>query len=340
MKVGVIFGGKCEEHDVSCMSGATVMDAAREAGFETVPIAIGKDGAWFVGDGATSFIRGATQDPDGTSPEAAVAAIRRSGIDVLFPITHGRGGEDGVLQGFLETCGLPYVGTGVLGSAICMDKVLQKFACKSAGIPIVRFVWGDKDGWHVGKKWLQESVKGFGPPYFVKPSNQGSSVGVTKVKSLDGLHDAVENALAHDVRFLVEEGIENARELNIGLLETKSGLKLSEIGEIKHHAEFYDYDAKYKDEDTELIIPAKIDRDIKALIESIAESAWKHLACRGFARMEFLLGPKGDVYLLEVNTLPGFTSHSIYPRLFQATGLDIKTVVKELVMFSQSPNSQ
>lgn len=329
MKLGVIFGGKCEEHDVSCMSATSLMDAARSVGFEVVPIAIGRDGAWYVGDDAGAVVGGRAAEGRLT-PEAAVAAIRRAGVETIFPITHGRGGEDGTLQGFLETCGLPFVGSRTLGSAICMDKVLQKLACKAAGIPVVKFVWGDRDGWHVGKGWLERAVKGFGPPYFVKPSNQGSSVGVTKVKDPKFLAEAVEHALAHDDRFLVEEGIEGAKELDIGLLETARGLEFSEIGEIRPNAEFYDYKAKYEDE-TELVVPARIGKRSKELIESIAESAWKHLSCRGLARMEFLLDPSGEPYLLEVNTLPGFTSHSIYPRLFAAKGKGFGEVVKELV---------
>ncbi len=333
--VGVLFGGVSEEHSVSCASARAIIEALRQAGFDPMPIGINKDARWYLGEPAWPLLDGRAVD-HGISPEAAVAEIRRLGVEVIFPITHGRGGEDGVLQGFLDVCGLPYVGSGVLSSAASMDKVLQKFACQAAGIPVTRFFWGGRSETALEK--IEAAARTLNPPFFVKPSNQGSSVGITRVENIKDLKAAIELALKHDERYIVEEGVIEMRELELGILETKTGLVTSTIGEIKPRAAFYDYDSKYGETGADFEIPAKLDPAVDIKIQDIAKKAWRLLNCRDLARFDFFLEKNGQPILNEVNTLPGFTKISLYSRLFAASGLDFPTLVRALVENAESRN--
>lgn len=332
--VGVLFGGVSEEHSVSCASAKAIIEALRQAGFDPVLIGIGQDARWRFGESARSLLDGRVQG-DGLNPEAALAELKRFGVGVIFPITHGRGGEDGVLQGFLETSRVPYIGSGVLGSAIGMDKVLQKFVCQAAGLPVTRFGWGGRAG--LSRAAIEAAAKNLNLPFFVKPSNQGTSVGVTRVEKIEALPAAVELALQHDDRFIVEEGVVEARELELGILETANGLALSAIGEVKPRAAFYDYDSKCGD-GADFVIPARLEPETAAAARAIAQSAWRLFHCRDIARFDFFLDRQGRLIFNEVNTLPGFTNISLYPRLFAASGLDFPALVKQLVENAASRN--
>lgn len=329
----VIFGGKGEEHEISCLSAHTMLEAGREAGFEMLPVGIDAAGKWHVGEAALDLMHGREKPDTGTSPEAALVALRRLHMEVAFPMIHGRGGEDGVLQGFLETCGVPYVGARVLSSAVCMDKIMQKMICRDAGIPVTNFVWTTKDQYMQDKESLIQTLRTFHAPYFVKPSNQGSSVGISKVASLDELDDAIKIAFAFDDRILIEEGVEDMRELEVALLETHHGLVVSQPGEVVPNAPFYDFKTKYSEQSSATThVPAILHPNEESEALAIAQKTWHTLACTGFARVDlFLSRSTGKVVLNEINTLPGCTTHSLFPGLLTARGFPMPMVVKLLI---------
>lgn len=329
----VVFGGKGEEHEISCLSAHTILDAGRDAGFEMLPVGIDKAGKWHIGDAGIELLHGRVKSENGISSEAALATLRRGHLAVVFPIIHGRGGEDGVLQGYFETCGIPYVGARVLSSAVCMDKIMQKIVCRDAGIPVTRFVWTTKDRFEQDKESLLLTLRTFHSPYFVKPSNQGSSVGISKISSLDELDQAATIAFAFDDRILIEEGVENARELEVAMLDGHNGLILSQPGEIVPNAAFYDYKTKYGEQSgAETHVPAALHPNEESDVLAIAQKTWHTLSCNGFVRADFFLSRStGKVFLNEVNTLPGCTAHSLFPRLMEARGFPMPMVVKLLI---------
>ena len=252
-------------------------------------------------------------------------------IDVVFPILHGPYGEDGTIQGMLELMRLPYVGCGVLASAVCMDKVVQKQLCETSGIRVPKYIWFTKYQWDNQTFPIVECAEHLSYPLFVKPANQGSSIGVTKAHSRKELLKGIKLAITRDVKVIIEEGVKNAREIECSIVGNNNP-ESSVLGEIIPGNEFYDYDAKYIDDNSQLIIPAKIDQKIAAQIRNTALAAFKILNCAGLARIDFFLDNQtNEYYLSEVNTIPGFTPISMYPKLWEATGISYSELLDRLI---------
>jgi D-alanine-D-alanine ligase len=331
VRVAVLFGGQSSEHDVSLRSAETVMGALDPDRYEVVPVGITREGHWLTGGDpfaaltATSPLfalsDGSTGEPaldlSEEPAESAVPALFTGGIDVVFPVLHGPMGEDGTVQGLLELTGVPYVGAGVLGSALSMDKAMSKTILAQEGLPqapwrlITRKEWErDPDGC---TEWAGEIL---GWPCFVKPANMGSSVGVVKA------HGPSE--------FPIEKAID-ARELEISVLGNDEPIA-SIVGEVVPSNEFYDYNAKYVDDNSELLVPAPIDRSTMAEIQEMAIAAFRALDLAGMARIDFFMDRRSDqIYINEVNTIPGFTAISMYPRLWQGSGMPLDELVDRLI---------
>jgi len=340
LRVGVLFGGRSGEHEVSLASAASVIRGLDPDKYEAVPIGITKDGHWLVGEGAVKMLpevlKGGrrvmlTADPT----EAALVPLDRGAgaqrLDVIFPVMHGTFGEDGTIQGMLELAGLPYVGAGVLGSAIGMDKDVAKRLCQEAGIPVVP--WVTVHRWHWEKD--PESVKAeieakFEYPVFVKPATLGSSVGMTKVHNAGELAPALNVACEYGMKILVEKAV-TAREIEVSVLGNREP-RASVPGEILPHREFYDYAAKYLEEGTQLVIPADLKPKQATKIQSLAIQTFRALELSGMARVDFFLEKKGGkIYLNEANTIPGFTSISMYPKLWEASGIPFRELIDRLI---------
>jgi len=308
--------------------------------YEPVPIGITKDGHWLVGEGAVKMLpevlKGGrrvmlTADPT----EAALVPLDRGAgaqrLDVIFPVMHGTFGEDGTIQGMLDLAGLPFVGAGVLGSAIGMDKDVAKRLCQDAGIPVVPWVTVHRWQWEKEPLAVKEEIqKAFPYPVFVKPATLGSSVGMTKVHSADELAPALDLACEYGMKILVEKAVV-AREIEVSVLGNFEP-KASVPGEIVPHREFYDYTAKYLEEGTQLMIPAELKPAQVEKIQELAVKAFRTLELSGMARVDFFLEKKGNkLYLNEVNTIPGFTSISMYPKLWEASGISFRELIDKLI---------
>lgn len=357
-RVGVIFGGRSAEHDVSLRSALTIMGALVEAGHDVVPIGITREGQWLTsGDpmgelqaGSPLFqIAGPAGHEHGEVEEAVESlslAARTSSsrglvpangwagdIDVIFPALHGPMGEDGTVQGMFELAGVPYVGAGVLASSVAMDKALCKQVLDQAGIPQAPWVTTRRRDWRRSRDEVIGVIENLlDYPCFIKPANLGSSIGISKARNREQLIEGLDEACLHDRRIVVEQGI-NARELEVSVLGNDDPIA-SVVGEIvpgENH-EFYDYEAKYVDDDAELIIPADVPERISQTVRTLAVAAFKEIDCAGIARVDFLLDRgSGEVYLNEINTLPGFTSISMYPKLWEATGVPLSELVDRLL---------
>jgi len=253
-------------------------------------------------------------------------------LDVVFPVLHGSYGEDGTVQGLFELAGIPYVGAGVLGSAVSMDKVITKQLCEKAGIPVTPYVWFLSHEYRKDKKSLTSLVdRELGYPCFVKPANSGSSVGISKVHDRKGLAAAIKLAAEYDRKILVEKGIQNAREIEVSVLGNDDPVA-SVPGEIISSNEFYDYDAKYVDGKSRAIIPAALPRAVAKKIRELAVRTFKAVDCSGMGRVDFLVTKRSNtIYLNEINTIPGFTSISMYPKLWEATGLPYPKLLDRLI---------
>jgi D-alanine-D-alanine ligase len=323
----VLFGGQSAEHDVSCVTAASVLAAVDPARYELVPVGITTEGRWVAADDAMSALAaGATALPPAgreIAPES-IAGERT----VVFPLLHGPMGEDGTVQGLLELTGIPYVGTGVLGSALAMDKAKAREVFEQAGIPMARWL-ARRDG-DIEDDFDATVGEALGWPVFVKPSNMGSSVGVSKVRSAAELPAAVDVALAYDEWVVVEEAVVG-REVEcavLGLLEPRASV----VGEIVPKAEFYDYDDKYSGEGADLVIPADLPPAVSDQARRLAVDAFVAVRAAGLARCDFFFEERGRGLLLnEVNTMPGFTPYSMYPRLWAASGLPYDALIDELV---------
>lgn len=308
LTVAVLSGGRSSEHEISLLSGKAVAAGLSEAGFEVVEITISREGAWTGPDGPVLLEPGAGME----------------GIDVVFPALHGPFGEDGVIQGALETVEVPYVGSDVLGSAVCMDKLTLKRLCTARGLPQVEFVEvGDGD-------WRAEVAR-FGSPVWVKPSELGSSVGISRVEApaSEELDRAIEVARTHDPRVIVEAHAEG-REIEVsvlGDLEPEASLP----GEIVSKGDWYDYESKYTEGGMELIAPAELDQAVVERVQSLALEVFGLAGCSGMARCDFFLTDGGEVLVNEVNTIPGFTEMSVYSRLWEASGLPYPELLRKLV---------
>jgi D-alanine-D-alanine ligase len=327
LRVAVIFGGRSVEHDVSLVSARAIMAALDPRRYEVVPVAIARDGRW-ERNGSAALLR--------SNPELARLlgkSASRSGraVDVAFPIVHGTGGEDGALQGLLTLAGLPFVGAGVLGSALGMDKAAMKVAFQDAGLPIGRYLVLTRAQFDAAPDAATaRAVAHCGLPSFVKPANGGSSVGVSKAKDAATLLAGLRLAFRYDRKVLVEAAID-AREIECSVLGNDDP-EVSIAGEIVPAHEFYDYDAKYHDAGSELIIPAPLSAAQAALLGDLARRAFQSLDLSGMARVDFFLDRRsGVLFLNEVNTLPGFTPISMYPKLWEASGLPFPRLVDRLI---------
>jgi len=369
LRVGVVFGGRSGEHEVSLLSAASVIRALDRERFEPVPIGIAKDGRWLAGPSALRVLRDAARLPaagamaalaagcrgaGGRPPEASVVALlpdpTREGalasaggggldeleglsrLDVVFPVLHGPFGEDGTVQGLFELAGLPYVGAGVLGSALGMDKIAMKDVFRAHGLPVVSYLAVTRSEWErdpgAARNRIQARLRF---PLFVKPANLGSSVAVTKVRSIEDLDAAMDLASHYDRRLVVEEAAMNAREIECSVLGNDDPVA-SVPGEVIPSREFYDYAAKYLDDGSALIIPADLPSGVAAEVQDLAVRAFRALDVAGMARVDFFVGRDDHrVTVNELNTIPGFTSISMYPKLWEASGVAYTDLITRLI---------
>ncbi|HXX19254.1 MAG TPA: D-alanine--D-alanine ligase family protein [Candidatus Acidoferrum sp.] len=345
LRVGVIFGGRSGEHEVSLASAASVIRALDPEKYEAVPIGITKDGRWLVGTGTQKMLPEVLKSgervwlpPDPTSatlvPMTPSAEHPAVSVDVVFPVLHGTFGEDGTVQGLLELAGLPYVGAGVLASAVGMDKDVQKRLFAEAGLPIVPFLAVRRSEWeHDRAKVILQVKKKFRFPVFVKPATLGSSVGMTRVKSAHELSAALDLAAEYALKILVERCV-SAREIEVSVLGNED-VRASIPGEILPHREFYDYKAKYLEQGTQLLIPAPLTKKQVATFQDLAVRAFRAIDGAGMARCDFFLEKKTrKIFVNELNTIPGFTSISMYPKMWEASGLPYPQLIDRLIQLA------
>jgi len=299
-KIAVLYGGISAEHEVSKMSAKSVMENLDKEKFEIIPVEISKDGKF------------------------EMQKILDS--DVIFPVLHGKGGEDGSMQGLCEVLKKPYVGAGIEASALALDKIASKQIWQNLKLPIPYFQFFREEEWRKNPSQIMQKVR---PPVFVKPSTTGSSIGISKVKKIEEFEAAVEEALKYDKRIIVEEALEGAREFEVAVLGNVD-LVISKPGEVIPSEEFYTYTAKYGD-DSELIIPAKIEEKKIKEFQDLAEKAYRSLRIEGMARIDFFMKKDGKILLNEANTIPGFTQFSMYPTLMEASGIPYKELLTRLI---------
>jgi D-alanine-D-alanine ligase len=352
IRVGVIFGGRSGEHEVSLVSAQSVMDAIDKEKYEVVPIGITKAGQWIAsgdpmralkaGDAQASRPAALLGDPShrglmrlDEDTEQAIEATRLTELDVVFPVLHGPYGEDGTVQGLLELAGIPYVGAGVIGSALGMDKAIFKDVMRARGLPIVKHLLLKRKQWDANSEgvanWI-EAVLDY--PVFTKPANLGSSVGISKCDDRDELRAGLAEAARYDRKLIVEEAVPEAREIEVSVLGNDDPIA-SVPGEIIPSREFYSYEAKYFDEGedaSKLLIPAPLSPEMTEQVRQLAVEVYQAIDCAGMARADFLLsGETGRLYVNEVNTIPGFTAISMYPKLWEATGISYPELIDWLI---------
>jgi D-alanine-D-alanine ligase len=344
LKIGVVFGGRSGEHEVSLVSATSVMQALDRGKYDVIPIGITPEGRWVSSPEALRMLKEKAEMEHEPERFLVPEPTRRSlvpadapgaageGVDVIFPLIHGTYGEDGTLQGLLELADLPYVGAGVLGSALGMDKIAQKLVCAKAGIPVARYVWFPSSEYERNPRAAVRRVeRALTYPLFVKPANTGSSVGITKAHTRAELLEGIAQAARYDRRVIVEQGIRNAREIECAVLGNDEPV-VSVPGEILPSNEFYDYDAKYVDGKSQAIIPARLPRAVTARLQKLARLAYTATDCAGMARADFFVTRGGQrVVFNELNTLPGFTSISMYPKLWEASGLAYGALLDRLI---------
>jgi len=332
--VGVVFGGRSVEHQVSIRSARTVAQGLREAGHSVTPLGIASDGCWIDADASAAVIdSGAKEIPPLEVPVApTVRHLLASGVEVVFPILHGTWGEDGTFQGLCEMLDLPYVGCGVTTSAIAMDKVLAKRQLAASGVPVVDFETTSRRDFEADPKAFLARCERLPLPLFVKPSVGGSSVGIRKVSDLVDMAEAVRFALRFDEVVLVERGVKG-RELECAVLGYRD-VQASVVGEIVPGNEFYDYADKYLQDTAGLIAPAELPAAVSDRLRRTAVQAFTAIGGAGFARVDFLLEGEDGLFVNELNTLPGFTSISMYPLLWKLTGLPLPRLVDRLVQIA------
>ena len=326
IKLGVIYGGKSTEHDISEMSAKSVIENLNKEKYEVHEIYINKYGKWF-------------ENKNGQIEEIYNLLWTLKELDVVFPVLHGKYGEDGTIQGMLEMLGIPYVGCGVLASAIGMDKAYTKIIFERAGIPQTKYIYIRKreNGYYmVNDNFEEEELKiekitsKLKFPMFVKPSNSGSSVGVKKVTTIEELKSAIENAQQYDNKILIEEEIVG-KEVECAILEDEK-INVSTVGEIKSAEEYYSFDAKYNIPESKTIIPAEIANDEAQRIKELAIKAFKAIDGKGLARVDFFIeNETNKIYINEINTMPGFTEISMYPKLFENIGIGYTELLDKLI---------
>ncbi len=362
IRLGLIFGGRSGEHEVSLMSARSVFEALDQKKYNVTQVGITHDGCWMVGEnvldamesGDMSLLKFATILPDPTRNELQVLNLTASGIhlsglkklDVVFPVLHGTFGEDGTLQGLLELAEIPYIGAGVLGSSLGMDKGVFKDVMRANNIPVLDSLVVTRREIELNSSSILESVEKLVDfPLFVKPANLGSSVGITKCWSNSDLYEGLFEAASYDRRVLIEKGID-AREIEISVLGNEQPIA-SVPGEVIPSREFYSYEAKYIDNTSELIIPAPLPEKIQSLVSELALKAYKAIDCAGMARVDFLIDKQVDqanmeygVYLNEINSIPGFTKISMYPKLWEASGIPYPELLDRLVELALDRKSE
>jgi D-alanine-D-alanine ligase len=351
LRVAVVFGGRSAEHEIAILSARFIVESLDRERFEPLLIGIDKEGRWLLQEEAE--LLAASRDPRlvrlGTGrPEAnllphpatepdrqgqlVVGDGRGLGIDLVFPVLHGPMGEDGCIQGLFALAGVPHVGAGVLGSAVGMDKDVMKRLLADAGLPIVKHVTIRRARWDRARATVLEEALALGFPCFVKPANLGSSVGVSMARDASSLARGIEEAFEFDEKIVVEAGVAGVRELECAVLGNEEP-RASRVGEIvvTHPDGFYSYDAKYVDEHGATTrIPADIDREEEARVQELALRTFTALECEGLARVDFFRSAGGEIFVNEINTLPGFTAISMYPKLWEASGVGAKQLVSEL----------
>ena len=348
--VAIVFGGISGEHSISCRSAQSVLGALDKSMFDVIAVGITREGQWFthsadpdsIGDDALPEVK-----PTGTrivlsSDQTIRGFVAVDGsrlpsnyqkVDVIFPVLHGPGGEDGTIQGAIELAGIACVGSGVFASAASMDKQHMKAIFDVYGLPNSKSVTVEKSDWEENKLAAISAISKLGFPLFIKPARAGSSLGVSRVKTEAELEAAVVEAQRHDPKVIAEEAIGNMREIECGVLVVDGVVKTSVPAEIivKGNHEFYDFDAKYLDDSADLVVPAKLESEIVNEVQTKAVQAFKALGCEGFARCDFFVKDGGEVFINELNTLPGFTSISMFPRMWQATGMTYPQIVETLI---------
>ncbi|MDR7414859.1 MAG: D-alanine--D-alanine ligase family protein [Armatimonadota bacterium] len=326
IRLGVVYGGRSGEHEVSCISARNVIRAADPERFSVVEIFIGRDGSWFVA-GQPAALRL-------DRPGRAVFLVPGGEVvcDVLFPVLHGPYGEDGTVQGLFELLNVPYVGADVLGSAVGMDKGVQKTLLRAAGLPVVDFQMFPASRWRRDPEGVRRKIRErIGYPCFVKPTRLGSSVGIHRVEAEEELGKAVEDALQYDLAVLVERAVPQPLEVEVSVLGNDDPIA-SVPGEIRPTHAFYTYEAKYLDpHGAELVIPAALPRELAERVRLLALEAYRVLQLCGMARVDFLVERGGAAYVSEVNTIPGFTPISMYPKLWEASGIPYRELISRLV---------
>ncbi len=357
-RIAVVFGGRSSEHAVSCATAGSVLQAIDADRYDVVPVGITHDGRWVLesADPGRLAITDGDKLPEVDGSRATVALAQQDGgselvvhepsavprtlgeVDVVFPLLHGPWGEDGTLQGLLEMAGVRYVGSGVLASAVGMDKHYMKVVLASHGLPVLPYTVITPQGWETDRAACVESVASLGYPVFVKPARGGSSIGISKVHGPDELEAAVEEARRHDPKVLVEVAAEGGREVECGVLQGfgTNPADTSVVAEITVEGhEFYDFAAKYlPEEHTRLDVPADLPDAVTARIRELSASAFSVLSCEGLARVDFFVLPDERVVINEINTMPGFTPSSMFPRMWAATGLDYPALVDRLVQLA------
>ncbi len=335
-KLGLVYGGKSAEHEVSLSTARAVTQAVDFGKYEVVPIYITYDGEWRKGESLecpAKTIEELRLDGDDNSKPDSIHDFLNGGTgtpDVIFPLLHGTNGEDGTVQGLFEVMNIPYVGNGVLASSAGMDKVVMKQLFAQAGLKQVPYVHFIRTGWIKEQQQLVDKMEAeLGWPMFVKPANLGSSVGISMATDRKGLIEAVETALKFDRKIIVEQGV-IAREIEMSVMGNDEPL-CSVSGEIKPVTAFYDYEAKYTDGNTKLSIPAEVTEEVKKTMEDMAVRAFKVLDCSGLVRADFFVTAENLVLINEVNTMPGFTPTSMFPLLWQKTGITYPELINRLI---------
>ncbi len=346
-RIAIVFGGRSAEHEVSVVSARSVMQALDPGRYEVIPIGVTKEGRWeLLPAGPPSLPAGSDLLPRVNEDAGTEVALdqepgaralvsvdgSRMPIDVVFPVMHGPFGEDGSIQGFLEMAGVPYVGSGILGSAVGMDKAIQKVLFRAAGIPVVEHEVVREREWEEDPEAVRARAEHLGLPLFVKPAALGSSVGITKIAEHEALGVALEEAFRYGRKAVIERSLEGARELECAVLGNDDPVA-SLAGEIvpRGHA-FYDYEAKYLDEHgAELLIPAVLPPATLEEVQRLAVAAFRAIDGAGMARVDFFLTEQGRLFLNEINTIPGFTSISMYPKLWEASGVSYPELIDRLI---------
>jgi len=351
IRVGIIFGGRSGEHEVSFCSASSIIKAIDKDKYTVVPIGITKEGRWISPQDSELALQSGKIDGKNTvillndSFSKSLICIDNNQkldkssalekLDVIFPALHGPYGEDGTVQGLLELANIPYVGAEVAASAISMDKELMKIIFKQKNLPVLKWMTIKRKEWQKDKEKILSLIQNnFEYPLFVKPTNLGSSVGITKVHKKEELEKAIDLASSYDRKILIEKGLEEVREIECGVLGNDEP-RASVVGEVKPAGEFYDYDSKYIDERTQLIIPADLPDGVCKEVQEIALRAFKAVDAAGMARVDFFVTKKENkIYLSEINTIPGFTSTSMYPRLWEASGISYPELIDRLIQLA------